>query len=96
MKSGKNEQPSTDMADVIKIRPAWEHKETDTDGNMVFENTSEHRTTVFGEELVANNRHDLKDMILNRLAKEIHGDVDEARELERKRVQAKLDAKQKL
>lgn len=81
-----------DMADIVKIRPSWEQTETDENGNMVFEHTSE----VFGERLGANSREELKDIMLARLAKEIHGDTDAKREIERKRVQAKLDAKQRL
>jgi len=84
------------MADIIKIHPTWEHKETDKEGNISFEYTSEHRSNVFGEELVAGSHEDLRGMILDRLSKELHGDVDEKRELERKRIQAKLEAKQKL
>lgn len=80
------------MADIIKIRPSWEHTGTDENGNMVFEHTSE----VFGEQLVADSREELKDKMIAKLMEAADGFKKKDSDLDAKRVQAKLEAKQRL
>lgn len=53
-------------------------------------------TTVFGEVLEADTREELKDKMLAKLQEFANGKKEPLRELERKRVDAKLAAKQRL
>lgn len=54
------------------------------------------KTIVFGEELEAPTREELKKMMLERLMKEADSIKQPSRELATKRVDAKLAAKQRL